>query len=115
MQVDGVIDLPVIQVSDYAGGWGYRSTSNAGVCLYRWMGFRVEFLGDILSLLASIFAITLTSLNGAEVGLSITYAVQVRCYGVLFGHLIHVTELLQCPCTNFSIPKPSIYIHVFQR
>ena len=31
MKEDGVIDLPVTQVSVCAGGWGYGSTCNAGV------------------------------------------------------------------------------------
>jgi len=55
VQVDGVMDPPVIQVSVCAGGWvmdlpviqvsvcvgrwGYLSTCNVGVCMCRWMGY----------------------------------------------------------------------------
>jgi len=38
VRVDGVMDLHVMQVSVCAGGWGYGSTCNAGVCTCRWMG-----------------------------------------------------------------------------
>ncbi|XP_052786998.1 multidrug resistance-associated protein 1-like [Mya arenaria] len=52
----------------------YYYAANTGT---RWMGWRVEFLGNLLSFLAAIFALTLNDLNGAQVGLSITYAVQL--------------------------------------
>jgi len=33
-----VMGPPVMQVSVYAGGCGYGSICNAGVCMCRWMG-----------------------------------------------------------------------------
>jgi len=38
VRVDGVMDSPVMQVSVCAGVWGNGSTCNAGVCMCGWMG-----------------------------------------------------------------------------
>ena len=46
--------------------------------LSRWIGILLEFLGNILILAASIFALVTNGLSGAEVGLSISYALQVE-------------------------------------
>lgn len=50
-------------------------------CLCRWLGVRLEFLGNCLVLGATLFSI-FSDLNGAIVGLSITYALQVSTYHV---------------------------------
>jgi len=42
VQVDGVMYLPVTQVSVCAGGCGYGSTCNAGVCMCGWMGLWIH-------------------------------------------------------------------------
>ena len=44
---------------------------------FRWIGIRLEMLGNFIVLLATIFALISDELNGAQVGLSISYAVQV--------------------------------------
>jgi hypothetical protein len=44
---------------------------------YRWIGIRLETLGNVIALLAAVFGLISDELNGAQVGLSITYAVQV--------------------------------------
>ena len=54
----------------------YTVTNSMSVCC-RWIGIRLELLGNILILAASIFALLTQDLSGAEVGLSITYALQV--------------------------------------
>ncbi|XP_050416421.2 multidrug resistance-associated protein 1-like [Patella vulgata] len=46
-------------------------------CANRWLGFRLEFLGNIIVLAAAIFAVLATDLEGGLVGLSITYALQI--------------------------------------
>lgn len=45
----------------------------------RWLGVRLEFLGNCLVLGATLFSI-FSDLNGAIVGLSITYALQVHTF-----------------------------------
>ena len=57
---------------------------------FRWIGVRLEMLGNVIVLLATIFALISNELNGAEVGLSITYAVQVGAYFYQFYKLIMV-------------------------
>lgn len=53
-------------------------------CLCRWLGVRLEFLGNCLVLGATLFSI-FSDLNGAIVGLSITYALQVSTYNHVHG------------------------------
>jgi len=47
------------------------------ISIFRWIGVIVEFLSNVLVLAAAIFAIVSDDLNAGEVGLSLTYAVQV--------------------------------------
>ena len=54
---------------------------------FRWIGVRLEMLGNVIVLLATIFALISNELNGAEVGLSITYAVQVGAIFYRFTNL----------------------------
>ncbi|KAK3094622.1 hypothetical protein FSP39_004144, partial [Pinctada imbricata] len=42
-----------------------------------WIGIRLEFLGNILILAAALFSIIQTDINGADVGLSLTYSMQI--------------------------------------
>ncbi|KAL4216368.1 hypothetical protein ACF0H5_024095 [Mactra antiquata] len=48
--------------------------SNTGA---RWIGIRLEVLGNVVAFLATVFGLVADDLNGAQVGLSITYAVQI--------------------------------------
>ncbi|KAL4216369.1 hypothetical protein ACF0H5_024096 [Mactra antiquata] len=48
--------------------------SNTGA---RWIGVRLELLGNIIAFLATVFGLVEDDLNGAQVGLSISYAVQI--------------------------------------
>lgn len=43
----------------------------------RWIGIRLEMLGNLIVLLATLFSLLSDDLNGAQVGLSISYAVQI--------------------------------------
>lgn len=43
----------------------------------RWIGVRIELIGNVIALLATVFGLISDELNGAQVGLSITYAVQI--------------------------------------
>ncbi|XP_052786369.1 multidrug resistance-associated protein 1-like isoform X1 [Mya arenaria] len=43
----------------------------------RWIGIRLELMGNLIALLATVFGLVSDELNGAQVGLSITYAVQI--------------------------------------
>ena len=45
---------------------------------FRWIGIRLELLGNVIVLLATIFCLVSEDLNGAQVGLSISYAVMVN-------------------------------------
>ncbi|XP_045182658.2 multidrug resistance-associated protein 1-like [Mercenaria mercenaria] len=49
----------------------------AALSASRWIAIRLETLGNILILAAAVFALISTGLNGAQVGLSITYALQI--------------------------------------
>ena len=51
-------------------------------------------LGNVIVLLATIFALISNELNGAEVGLSITYAVQVGGFFYQFNKFIMVNNVL---------------------
>ena len=44
---------------------------------FRWLGFRLEFLGNIVVLAAAMFAVVTPDLDGGLVGLSVSYAMQV--------------------------------------
>ena len=44
---------------------------------FRWLGFRLEFLGNIVVLAAAMFAVVTPDLEGGLVGLSVSYAMQV--------------------------------------
>ncbi|XP_062590611.1 multidrug resistance-associated protein 1-like isoform X1 [Saccostrea cucullata] len=56
----------------------------------RWLGVRLEFLGNCLVLGATMFSI-FSDLNGALVGLSITYALQAT--GILNLLVVNLTDL----------------------
>ncbi|XP_076457656.1 multidrug resistance-associated protein 1-like [Babylonia areolata] len=43
----------------------------------RWLGFRLEFLGNLVVLAAAMFAVVTPELEGGLVGLSVSYAMQV--------------------------------------
>ncbi|KAL8582638.1 hypothetical protein ACOMHN_028703 [Nucella lapillus] len=43
----------------------------------RWLGFRLEFLGNLVVLAAAMFAVVTPDLEGGLVGLSVSYAMQV--------------------------------------
>jgi len=46
--------------------------------IYRWLGFRLEFLGAFVVVAAALFAVLgRNTLAGGIVGLSISYALQV--------------------------------------
>lgn len=40
----------------------------------------MEVVGNLVAFLAALFALLTSDLNGAQVGMSITYAVQVNMY-----------------------------------
>ncbi|KAK3095411.1 hypothetical protein FSP39_014366 [Pinctada imbricata] len=42
-----------------------------------WIGVRLEFLGNILVLAAALFSIIQTDISGADIGLSLTYSMQI--------------------------------------
>ncbi|XP_053388123.1 multidrug resistance-associated protein 1-like isoform X2 [Mercenaria mercenaria] len=52
----------------------YYFAANTGS---RWIAMRIEFLGNIILLAAIMIAITSDTLNGGQLGLSVTYAVQI--------------------------------------
>ena len=47
------------------------------VIIPRWLGFRLEFLGNCIVLAAAMFAVVAENLDGGVVGLSVSYAMQV--------------------------------------
>ena len=48
-------------------------------CVFRWLGFRLELLGNFLILAATMFAVSSRDvITGGLVGLSISYALEVR-------------------------------------
>lgn len=49
----------------------------AGIASNRWLGFRLEFLGNFIVFAAAMFAVTSKDISGGLVGLSISYALQV--------------------------------------
>ncbi|XP_060602679.1 multidrug resistance-associated protein 1-like isoform X1 [Ruditapes philippinarum] len=49
----------------------------ASICSAKWNAICLESLGNLLILTTAVFAFTSDGLNGAQVGLSITYALQV--------------------------------------
>ncbi len=51
---------------------------NVELHFFRWLGFRLEFVGSAVVLAAAIFAVAgRDTLSGGLVGLSISYALQV--------------------------------------
>ena len=63
------------------------------ICPFRWIGIRLELIGNLIALLATVFGLASDDLNGAQVGLSITYAVQVCLFVCLFGDINTVSSL----------------------
>ncbi|XP_070201853.1 multidrug resistance-associated protein 1-like [Littorina saxatilis] len=49
----------------------------SGIASNRWLGFRLEFLGNFVVLAAAMFAVVTPDLEGGLVGLSVSYAMQV--------------------------------------
>lgn len=48
------------------------------IYLFRWLGFRLEVMGAVIVLAASMFSVLeRDKINGALVGLSVSYALQV--------------------------------------
>lgn len=45
--------------------------------LFRWLGWRLEFAGNLIVFAAAIFAVVTPNLSGGLVGLSVSYALQV--------------------------------------
>ncbi|KAL5019773.1 hypothetical protein ScPMuIL_002665 [Solemya velum] len=48
----------------------------AGIASNRWLGFRLEFIGNFIVLAAALFAV-ISDVSGGMVGLSVSYALQV--------------------------------------
>ena len=49
------------------------------ITFYRWLGIRLEFLGNMVIFGAALFAVLARGhIDGAVVGLSVSYALQVR-------------------------------------
>ena len=48
------------------------------VSVFRWLGFRLEFVGNLVVLAAAMFAVVTPDLEGGLVGLSVSYAMQVK-------------------------------------
>ena len=44
----------------------------------RWLGFRLELVGNLIVFAAALFAVLTPDIEGGVVGLSISYALQVR-------------------------------------
>ena len=64
----------------------------------RWIGIRLETLGNVLILAASLFALLTEGLSGADVGLSITYALQVG-YSLIFQFVWSIIAI----CTQYNM------------
>ena len=47
---------------------------------FRWLGLRLEFLGNLVVLAAAMFAVVTPDLEGGLVGLSVSYAMQVSVF-----------------------------------
>nr|KAG5700435.1 hypothetical protein BaRGS_010348 [Batillaria attramentaria] len=48
----------------------------SGIASNRWLGFRLEFVGNLVVLAAAMFAVVTPDLEGGIVGLSVSYAMQ---------------------------------------
>ena len=50
----------------------------------RWLGVRLEFIGNLIMLAAALFSVLQTNTNGAAIGLSLSYSGQVKFMFVCF-------------------------------
>ena len=77
------------------------------ICLvcFRWIGVRLEFLGSLLVLAAAVFSIVQTGINGADIGLSLTYSMQV-CVAIRYP--LYIIRVLQYTL-NSSYSNVEVY------
>ncbi|KAK7488019.1 hypothetical protein BaRGS_00020764, partial [Batillaria attramentaria] len=66
----------------------------------RWQGFRLEFLGNLVVLLAAMFAVV-SDVEGGVVGLSVTYAMQVT---VAMNWMVRAASDLETNIAPWSLP-----------
>lgn len=65
---------------------------NVFFSFYRWLGFRLELIGNLITFAAAVFSVAERNiLNGGQVGLSLTYALQVN----IDIHSIFISQILQ--------------------
>ena len=76
--------------------------------VFRWLGFYLAFLGNIVVLAAALFAVITDDLPSGIVGLSISYALEVCIWAKVFKAIL----LLRCRKT---VQNDNIRHHLGQR